>query len=260
MYPYILQGSNLSIVIDNKPYTISSSHIAFEKIKEAIKSQNWDVIKELIEPTVFIVKYGNGNIKIHDGEVYWREEPLHNALTVRMLAMLEEGFSIEPLANFMHNLMENPSYRSVQELYGFLEKNNLPITQDGHFLAYKKVRNDYTDCHTGTMNNAPGQIVSMPRNKVDDDCNNTCSSGLHFCSESYLNCFSGDRIVIVKINPRDVVSIPVDYNNAKGRACCYEVIDELNVEPKEAFTKPVQDTANGLKEINEPWFNWPQPK
>jgi hypothetical protein len=56
----------------------------------------------------------------------------------------------------------------VTELYGFLEKGNLPITNDGHFLAYKKVRKDYKDCHSGTMDNSIGQVVEMERNQVDD--------------------------------------------------------------------------------------------
>jgi hypothetical protein len=96
------------------------------------------------------------------------------------------------------------------------------------------------------MNNAPGQVLEMERNEVDDDQNRTCSTGLHFCSESYLSCFgdSTSRTVIVKINPRDVVSIPNDYNNAKGRACRYEVVGELGVNPEEAFTAPVQTNAN----------------
>jgi len=140
--------------------------------------------------------------------------------------------------------MQNPSKRAVTELYGFLEKNNLPITSDGHFLAYKKVKQDYTDCYTGTMDNSVGKVVEMERNRVDDDQNNTCSTGLHFCSRDYLNHFGGERIVIVKINPRDVVSIPTDYNNAKGRACRYEVIDEIDKEKAdEAFAKSVQDQA-----------------
>jgi hypothetical protein len=45
--------------------------------------------------------------------------------------------------------------------------------------------------------------------------------------------------MIVKINPADVVSIPSDYNNAKGRACRYEVIGEHTSETTEAFRTPV---------------------
>jgi hypothetical protein len=120
----------------------------------------------------------------------------------------------------------------------------LPITPDGSFLAYKKIRQDYTDCHTGKMNNSVGQVVEMERNKVDDDQNQTCSTGLHFCSRDYLNHFGGERIVIVKINPRDVVSIPNDYNDSKGRACRYEVVDEIDKDKAdEAFAQSVQEAA-----------------
>ena len=162
-----------------------------------------------------------------------------------MITMLQEGFPIEPMVNFMENLYANPSKRSVDELYNFLEKSQLPITPDGHFLAYKKVRDNYFDCHSGTMDNSVGKIVEMARNEVDDDKDRTCSAGLHFCSLDYLNHFGGARIMIVKINPKDVVSIPSDYNDTKGRACRYEVIGELNAEeaPEDAFTAPVQ--ANG---------------
>jgi hypothetical protein len=50
--------------------------------------------------------------------------------------------------------------------------------------------------------------------------------------------------VILKINPRDVVSIPSDYNNSKGRACRYEIAGELGVDPDTAFTAAVQENAN----------------
>jgi hypothetical protein len=162
----------------------------------------------------------------------------------------------------MENLMTNPSKRAVDELYGFLEKNSLPITPDGHFLAYKKVRNDYLDIHSGTMDNSVGKIVEMERNEVDDNKDRTCSSGLHFCSQDYLPHFgngSDNRVVILKINPRDVVSIPSDYNNAKGRACRYEVVGEIGNEGDQidgAFNKPVQ--ANASNNIAKPAVTGPK--
>jgi len=68
----------------------------------------------------------------------------------------------------------------------------------------------------------------MERNSVDDNPNNTCSTGLHFCSLEYLKGFWGTsgHTMIIKINPMDVVSIPVDYDNSKGRCCRYVVVDE----------------------------------
>ena len=87
-------------------------------------------------------------------------------------------------------------------------------------------------------------FVEMERNRVDDDKDNTCSKGLHFCSLDYLNHFGGERIVILKINPRDVVSIPNDYNDSKGRACRYEIVDEIEKDKAdEAFAKAVQAKA-----------------
>jgi len=101
------------------------------------------------------------------------------------------------------------------------------------------------DIHSRSMNNSVGQVVTMPRNKVDDVRANTCSEGLHFCSLEYLPHFGslsrGDRTVIVKINPADVVSIPQDYNNAKGRTCRYQVVAEHDSDTKSAFDEPVVD-------------------
>lgn len=255
-YPFIIQGSNVVVVIDNKPHTISKTHLTYQKVVDAIKAGDWEQVKQIIDPVKVVINYGRGNVSVQGSELFWKGERFNGALASRMVAMLEDGFDISPMVAFMDNLMENPSKRAVDELYGFLEKNNLPITPDGYFLAYKRVRDDYKDVHTGTMLNAPGCVVEMLRNKVDDNKDNTCSAGLHFCSQEYLKSFGGARTVIVKINPRDVVSIPSDYNNSKGRACRYEVIGELGVSEEAAFTRPVQATANHpVKEGSTPFYH-----
>ena len=251
-YPYLIQGSNIVVVIGNKSHTISKTHITYQKVLDAIKASEWDLVKDIIEPKKVVLNYGAGNVSIRGETLYWKGEVLNTGLATRMIAMLQEGFPIEPMVAFMENLYANPSKRAVTELYGFLEKNQLPITPDGHFLAYKKVRHNFLDVHSGTMDNSPGTIVEMERNKVDDNKDQTCSTGLHFCGMSYLSQFGGDRTVIVKINPADVVSIPSDYNEAKGRACRYEVIGELGVEAGDAFTASVQSNANGTTTVRAP--------
>lgn len=247
-YPFLIQGNNIVVVIGNKSHTVSKTHITYEKVLNAIKAGDWDLVKDIIEPKKVVLSYGKGNVSIQGEDLFWKGKPLHNTMATRMITMLQEGFPIEPMVNFMENLYSNPSKRSVDELYNFLEKSNLPITPDGHFLAYKKVRDNYFDCHSGTMDNSVGKVVEMPRNEVDDDKDRTCSAGLHFCSLDYLGHFGGARIMIVKINPADVVSIPSDYNDTKGRACRYEVIGELNKEdaPEDAFTAPVQANGNTI--------------
>ena len=244
-YPYLIQGSNIVVVIGNKSHTISKTHITYTKVLEAIKANDWDSLPDIIEPKKVVLNYGAGNVEIQGETLFWKGKELNTGLSVRMITMLQEGFPIEPMVNFMENLYKNPSHRAVTELYGFLEKNNLPITPDGHFLAYKKVRDNYLDVHSGTMDNSVGNVVEMERHEVNDNKDITCSTGLHFCGMSYLSCFGGERTVIVKINPADVVSIPSDYNEAKGRACRYEVIGEVDADKADqAFTRPVQSNSN----------------
>ena len=253
-YPFILQGSNVTVVIDGKPHTISKTHVTYQKVVDAIKAQDWDTVKNIIDPVKVVLNYGAGNISVKGEQLFWKGQPFAGVLASRMIAMLQDGFTIEPMVLFMHNLMKNPSKRSVDELYGFLEKNSLPITPDGYFLAYKKVRKDFKDIHSGTMDNSPGTVVEMERNQVDDNKDQTCSTGLHFCGLSYLDHFGGNdsRVVIVKIDPADVVSIPSDYNGAKGRACRYEVIGEMGVKAEDAFTAPVQANAHGTQTVRAP--------
>lgn len=263
-YPYIVQGSNITVVIGSTSHTISKTHITYNKVLDAIKQGDWETVKDVIEPKKVVLNYGQGNVSVKGETLYWKGKELNTGLATRMIVMLQEGFPIEPMVNFMENLYKNPSHRAVTELYGFLEKNNLPITPDGCFLAYKKVRTNYLDVHSGTMDNSPGRVVEMERHDVDDNKDNTCSKGLHFCAQSYLSCFGGERTVIVKINPADVVSIPSDYNDAKGRACRYEVIGEVGVNPDDEveFTQPVQKNANNNtyhSPSNTEWsdISWP---
>lgn len=258
---FLLQGKNIILVLDGKSHTISrDTHINYDKIVVALKESDWDELRDLIEPKKAIINFGRGNVTVEDGVVMWKDQPFHNALSVRMLEMYQEGFPVDPMIAFMENLMKNPSKRSVDQLYGFLEKNSLPITEDGHFLAFKRVQHDYTDIHSGKFDNSVGQVVEMERNLVDDNPDSTCSVGLHFCSESYLAHFgSPDQpVMILKINPADVVSIPSDYNGAKGRCYRYEVVGQVGGDPEEEFEEVVNKRYSPKPTLN-PGAAWPFP-
>lgn len=174
--------------------------------------------------------FANITVNVEYGTITYGGEPLHMTIVDHIFRMKEEGFNITPMLRFLDNLLSNPSKRAVDELYGFLQYGKMPITEDGCFIAYKRVRDDYKSVHDGKTDNTPGVTVQMPRNLVNENSHETCSTGLHFCSHEYLRHFSGAKIVILKVNPRDVVSIPADYNNTKGRACRYDVVGELSCE------------------------------
>ena len=231
---FMFTDNGVSIMFDDGYHVTVYDHMAnYDALKDALRAEDWNLAKDLSNPVVAVTRAianVSETIRIDNGIVYYNGTPLHTELTDRMVSMVEDGFDVKPLGMFLDNLMQNPSARAVDELFGFLAAGDMPITEDGHFLAYKRIKKDWTDCHSGKIDNSIGTVVSMLRNKVDDNCNNTCSSGLHFCSHDYIKNFYGERLVVVKIDPRDVVSIPVDYNNTKGRCCKYTVIAEIEAE------------------------------
>lgn len=248
-FAHIVGANFVTVMIGTTTHCVRpDNHPNYQAIREAVRKHDWDSVEQLINVSQAVNTFGKGNVVVVNGQVYYNNQPLHNSIVTRIVNMMNEGFSADPLIKFLENLMENPSSSAVNELYEFLEKNSLPITEDGHFLAYKKVRNDYLDFYTGRVDHSIGAKPAMNRNQVDDNRNNTCSYGLHFCSLEYLPSYHGGqgRVVIVKINPRDVVSIPTDYNYSKGRACTYEVVAEHEYDERtEAFTRSVHASDAG---------------
>lgn len=238
MIPFIYKqgregrAGSITLNLNGKPYSFTESHGNFKQIVQALMNGAWSKIADLIDIKKAIAKYTNGKVEILDsGELHYDGAPLHNALTTRILDAYNGGGDFEFLTNFLNNLQSNPIQSARDEVYLFLDACNLPITEDGHFLAYKVVNNDYTDCYTGKFDNSIGTEPEMKPEDCDTDRNNHCSRGLHFCSRSYISQFhNGDRrLMMVKVNPANVVSIPSDYNNAKGRAWKYKVVGELGL-------------------------------
>ena len=229
MFNYILSDTSVTLLINSKVRVYAKADKAFSTIVKAIKANDEPTLIDIVNRPIAITKYATqGDVRFDNGTIYYKNQPLHEAITARIVNMFDDGFPIDHMLTFLSNLIQNPSNSAIQELYEFLAVCNLPITPDGHFLAYKLVKDDYKDVHSGTYDNSIGRVVSMERRMVDDRRENTCSHGLHVCSLGYLGSFHGDRLMLVKVNPRDVVSIPADYGNTKMRVCQYEVVKELN--------------------------------
>ena len=79
----------------------------------------------------------------------------------------------------------NPRWESIQQLGNFLRHNNFPLTEDGCFLGYKAINPDWTDIHSGEIDNSIGTTVTMPRAEVTFDPELACSAGLHVGTYEY---------------------------------------------------------------------------
>lgn len=275
-FPYTLGERTCSVFIRGDMHQTDRSNPNFEEIKTLLRSPRLDPqadalaldeiadrIISLMSPITAVID-ATGEIPeivVRDGAVFYNGEQIHSVLAERMLDVMSEGLPLDPWVKFAQNLYSNPAAFSRDELYSWLEKSDMPITPDGCLLAWKVVREDYKDQYTGTMDNSVGQTVTMPggRQAVDPDRDRTCSQGLHFCSKGYLPSFgtgSGRRVVIVKVNPADVVSIPSDHNNEKGRCSRYQVVGEID--PTEAQAQ--QWGISVLDADPEDWEEWDEPE
>lgn len=233
--PFILKTgadgkpSSLIVYLDSKPHVIVPSAPLFDMAFNAVKNGDIAALRRSLEVKKSLLEFGEGKFKLFEDSLYYNGLEIKNKMQERILAVYRLGFDLSSIVKFLDNLFQNPSPAAQEELYLFLEHNNLPITDDGHFLAYKYITNDYKDCYSHTFDYSIGATAKMRREDVDPNRNNTCSTGLHFCSREYIEGWgSGDRrLVAVKVNPRDVVSIPWDYNNSKGRCCEYLIFEEI---------------------------------
>lgn len=233
MVPFTLTDRSLTLVVDNMPHSIPRSHPNWDKLIAALNDNAPEEdISPLLNIAASIATFMEGAIEINERTLSLNGRQLDTHLTRRIMQHMQAGLEglAAPLMALLVNTEQNPSYRAVQGLYEWLEKSNLPITEDGCIIAYKIVGEDYLDIHSRTFDHSIGQTPSMPRNRCDEDPDQTCSTGLHFCSAEYLPHYGtapGNRVMIVKVHPRDVTAFPSDYNTAKGRCCRMEVIGEV---------------------------------
>lgn len=207
--------------------TLQASHPTFKQLVRALKHKDWVRVPKLINIAQMIADKSYGAVEVRKDGLFYKGSKMDNSLTKRILQMIKEGKAVGHMLKFMDNLYQNPEPFAIHELYDWLNGCELPITDDGRFTAYKRVRSDYKDVYTGTIDNSPGQLVFMKRSDVCTDRTQTCQRGLHFCSIAYLPQYPGDKIMQVVVNPKDVVSIPNDYDFTKGRTWMYEVIKEV---------------------------------
>lgn len=256
-YSFTVGVNFITVVINGVPYLVERDTEVGNRVISLLKdgSSEEELYNALVNHK--LKSYVN-NLCVADGVEFTNQAVLIDGVSVsssleeQMRRHADLNIPVEPMVNFIRKLRMNPSYRIREQLWKFIEASEnaggFTIDADGDIIAYKLVRSDFKDIHSGTFDNSPGSIVEMPRYEVDDNPNNTCSSGLHFCAFSYLESYrhSGDdRIVLVKVSPADVVSIPTDYNHAKARCCRYEVLSEVNAIVPEPVYK---NTCGGCEE------------
>jgi hypothetical protein len=244
---WLITDNNITVNYDGQTHIISRSDKLSVELIEALKARDFESIPLLVSKAKLIEVKSDGKFVVRNGRILVDGVMAPHALSNKILQFSEEGLPYEPLLKFAKNLQLNPSFRSLNQLFEFLEKNDHPITDTGCFIAYKKVQSNFLDVHSGTFDNSVGNVVEMPRNQVNEDPNVTCSEGLHVANFDYAsNFYSGGLMLEVEVNPADVVAVPVDYNQAKMRVCKYKVLSVVDQE----VSTPLRYTSDGSIDVN----------
>lgn len=200
-------------------------------------------------------------VSISGGTVFFDNDPIDNSITQYIVRALQhdakvsagieedsfQGAHWRAVVRFMEKLYQNDSLSSRESLFDFLRAFELTITADGDFIAYKGLLEDFTSINQGPgivngtslknahLDNHPGNVVEIARSYVDNDRNAYCSTGLHAGSFDYASEFAQGKLVSVSINPRDVVSVPMDSGCQKLRVCRYTVLSEIPFEDSKKY-------------------------
>jgi len=245
---YITNNTKIILFINGKSISVEKTDKRYPKIVKVFElpsSEQEDAVLKVLEPAEVSVKsiHGQNGFEVVDEDIFYKGEKLPNAFATKIKSIIRDGLPLEHFEKFWENLKENPSANSINELIDFLSNKELPITDDGFFIAYKGVDHGYYSIHgnldtkvltgnvdaSGRIYNAVGEYISVARNQVDDDRNKHCSFGLHCGALGYSQSF-GSKTVVVKVNPKDVVSVPTDCSFMKCRVCAYEVVSEYTHE------------------------------
>ncbi len=165
---------------------------------------------------------------------------------------------------FARKLQRNVDPYIRSQLFNFLNylidtENSLALTPEGNFIGYKGIQKNYLSSRAGNgfvdgveykntqIPNKPGTVVSMNRHEVQADPDQTCSFGLHVGSYSYAKGFQ-PLVVLVEVNPENVVSVPSDYNGQKLRCSEYKVIKEVDKPLTEFLYEEKQTSLTDLKD------------
>lgn len=226
----ITNGGNISAQVAGKSYVIARDHKNYQEVVQALQDGDVEAFKKFVDIAPQVQTWGAGHLTVQNGGVFFKGEEIHGTIVPRVMDHFQQGISVEYLANFLERLSQNPSNRAVTELYEFLDHRGLPITKTGTFLAYKGVRFDSHDRYSGTIKNEVGATIEVPRNRVDDDRTRTCSHGLHLGTIDYVVGYCTEKVLVVEVDPADVVSVPTDHDAQKCRVCRYKVVGEYDGE------------------------------
>ena len=237
------ESSSIAVYVDGQLLVAGSDHPNFATIVKLARDGDESVadlfdIGQAIATSFDAV---SERVSYAYGELFFDGDPIQGLLVDHIIRSLEAGLQdTSGLVAFLENLSANPNPESVSMLYDWLQANGeFTIDTDGMLIGYKGVSSDGKSIHsgkaivdgevvTGRIPNYAGSVIEMPRSEVQFDPSIGCHTGLHVGTYEYARSFGQGELLEVRVNPRDVVSVPTDCSAQKLRCCRYTVVAPIS--------------------------------
>ena len=133
---------------------------------------------------------------------------------------------------FVFEDIKNNTFKIAQANLKDLISTSTDIKTTSLEIMYKNIINlinfdtpTFTDWYTKQSTIILGEPVKLDRDKCNSDSKQVCVAGLHIGAPGYVKSFGGNNgkkhVLIVLINPMNVVAIPEEYSYEKIRVCEY---------------------------------------
>lgn len=234
---------------------VSRQHPSFGRIMSYLNAGGTDDahVRGLLDAREFVsagLRKLSDRITFDGSTITFDGDVVDNSLSRHLVRILREDDDPDlfgPVVKFMECLAQNPSPLSRRHLWVWLRDRDFTLTSEGHIVGYKAVQGTHDNrsitrgsnnvdvdgtIYTGHIPNPLGAVVSIARSVVDPNRAQGCSVGLHVGTWDYARQFGGhgSKILVVTVNPRDVVAVPRDCEDQKMRVCRYAV-QEVKAKP-----------------------------
>lgn len=173
---------------------------------------------------------------------------------------------------FAENLYANVDERKREDFVKWLDAQGwLTFTDDGCLVGYRGAQVNkatgvaesihegpaYVDGEyvNGHVPNPDGAVVTMDRSMVENNPAVGCSTGLHVGTYDYARGWGRDVLLKVKVDPRDVISVPFDCNAQKIRCCRFTVLEHFPLANGDDYRHDWEDdlTYGDDEDYDEDW-------
>lgn len=231
--------------------SVTSTDLFLEKQK--ITEEDYEFFKELHDTSNLVKSWSNGKLEITATSVKYQGKELADQLGEFLLEkFLRDPHDVDAFnawTNFIEKLNNAQSYEICTNLFQFLSKQDLYISNDGTVYGFKAVNSDYTDIYSRTVDWTPGtEPVRFKDHEVQKSAEVHCGKGYHLSNWNYAKNFGrdGSHILLMAVNIEDIASIPSDHNFEKCRATFMKPIRKLGTLGVDLFR---EDPAPNLKEL-----------